>query len=180
MESLSLAFVQAISAVAGVGLSFRQFDYGIDGTFRPIHVYNRRRLESGMPLDYQLKATTNWNLKNNSVCYHLESKTYNDLTYRNDSGASIPTILILLCLPKDKERWLEVAASQLLLRNCTYWHYIKGPRTKNSSTVKIEIPDCHIFSPDSLLQLLTGVALGKPKWLERPDKEIVCEDGSND
>jgi hypothetical protein len=72
-ECLSLAYVHALTGNAGVSLAaHRIHDYGIDGTFRSIKIVKNRRVESGFSVDFQLKATTDWEHKEDKVVYDLE------------------------------------------------------------------------------------------------------------
>jgi hypothetical protein len=98
-ETLCQAYVLALAGKAGVNLSLdRIYDYGVDGTFRPVKILGSRRVESGFNLDFQLKSTVNWafNVNQTHVVYDLEAKTYNDLACREVEGDGC--VLILLCL----------------------------------------------------------------------------------
>lgn len=62
-EGLSLAYVEAVSAHAGANLSApRRHDYGIDGTFQRVTIYQSRRRETGHMLNFQCKSTVDWQL----------------------------------------------------------------------------------------------------------------------
>lgn len=102
MEGLSRACVQAIAARAGLNLSIREFDYGIDGTFHEVALLPGRRVETGRCLNFQLKASTRWQLieTEEKIAYDLEAKTYNDLVERQQGV--LPCLLILLILPRDR------------------------------------------------------------------------------
>jgi hypothetical protein len=76
------------------------FDYGLDGHFAPVVIRDRRRVTSGHPLDFQAKASINWELVDEEVVYDLEAQTYNDLVSRSLSETTC--ILILLCLPRNQ------------------------------------------------------------------------------
>lgn len=153
-ESLCLAYVEAVAAKAGVNLAIRQRDYGIDGTFRPVQIVNRRRIESGFPLDYQLKSTINFQLLGDMVKYDLEAKTFNDLVQRHQTTGAIPMVLILLCLPQDPSEWLSMDEQKMELRYCCYWKMVCGTETTNTCSVRIEIPRQQRFDPSSLASLL--------------------------
>lgn len=102
-ESLCFAHIYALAGVAGVNYSANRYDYGVDGHFIPVRRRGNRFIDSGFPLDHQAKATINWELKDGKIVYDLEAKTYNDLVGRTAAESSI--ILILLCLPKEREQW---------------------------------------------------------------------------
>src|SRR5262245_56455117 len=92
MESLSRAYVQVISARAGMNLRLekgeREFDYGVDGTFHPVKKVNGKLADAGFPLDFQLKATADWKQKDDRIVYRMDSDAYNKIVDRNvTSGA---------------------------------------------------------------------------------------------
>ena len=103
-EGLSRACVQAIAAMAGLNLSIREYDYGVDGTFHEVANVNGRRIESGFCLHFQLKASTQWQQDESVIIYDLEAKTYNDLVGMQATSGAIPCVLILLALPKERVR----------------------------------------------------------------------------
>lgn len=159
-ECLSLAYVHAVTGRAGVNLFVGgRHDYGVDGTFKPVVNVNGRRVESGHPVDFQLKASINWRHDGDAVVYDLEAKTYNDMVGRLPTA--IPLILLLLCLPKDGEIWLEGTESELVLRHCCYWMKISGDSTDNSATKRIRIPRSNVLTPEAVLTIL---AMERARW----------------
>lgn len=157
-ESLSLAYVQAIAGAAGVALGTLSYDYGIDGSFRPIKKLGKRRMIDGYALDFQLKASTRCQVEPTHIVYDLEAKTFNDLVDRDD--ASIPCILILLVLPPQSELWLTISEQELLLRHCCYWHMVTGEPSDNESSVRVRISREQLLTPDTLRDLLSSVSEG--------------------
>lgn len=149
-----MAHIGAIAGDAGVNLAgVRPHDYGVDGTFRPVALRGKRRVESGFGLDFQAKATTVWRHDGEHVVYDLESKTFNDLVSR---APDLPRcLLILLCLPKDRIEWLSAAEQQVTLRNCCYWSFLAGtPTGREDSTVRIWIPRAQVLTPDAVNAIL--------------------------
>jgi hypothetical protein len=160
-EGLSRAYVQAIASRAGFNISHSELDYGVDGTISQIQIINKRRVESGFRLDYQLKASTRWSIEGNDIIYDLEAKTYNDLAIRNKAARAIPLLLILLCLPQNALDWLETTEEQMLLRRSCYWTIMAGDRTDNVRQIRIRIPRAQLLTPDSLRTLLEHVERGE-------------------
>lgn len=151
-EFLSEAYVQAVAARARVSVSTNRHDHGIDGSFRHINKINNRRSESGIALDFQLKASQKWRIdkRTNNIAYNLEAKTYNDL-----ANYAAPCILILLCLPPDMDKWVEQCEDYLLLRKCGYyWEKENSDLTPNKNTTSILIPRTQLLTSDALLKLL--------------------------
>lgn len=164
-EKLNRSFVLAIGSMAGLMVGFYPDEYGIDGYFKEVKERNGRRCMSGAHLDYQLKATENWKIRNDYIVYNLESKTYNDLvdTY-NDPYDHCPLILILLCLPNEKKSWLTANTESLIMKNCCYWFCIDDSyeHKNNKSSVTIRIPSSNLLNPESIVFLMDKINSNKP------------------
>lgn len=158
-EGLSCAHLFAITSIAGVNIAHLKFDYGVDGTFRATQRFGSRIVTSRFSIDFQLKASVNWELRGDEVIYDLEAKTYNDIVDRSNDKRGAPLILILLCLPKSPSEWAEISEDHLLLRKCSYWGTFDGALTSNRSRVRVSIPRSQLFTPDILNE-----------WFERIDK----------
>ena len=157
-ESLCLAHIYALAGVAGVNYGIRKvYDYGVDGQFNTVIARGTRRIDSGFPLDFQAKATVDWELTDGYIVYDLESKTYNDMVERSDAETTL--MLILLCLPETRAQWHGTTPQETIMRHCCYWHILRGDPTSNASTKRILIPESQILTPDSLNQLLTAERL---------------------
>jgi hypothetical protein len=153
-ESLCKAYVQALAGQAGVNLSYRLHDYGVDGTLCPVVIRGTRRIESGFPIDFQLKSTINWAYDDGLVIYDLEAKTYNDLVGREPEAARY--MLILLCLPREREHWLVGSESEMILRHCCYWMFIDGDIIDSKVSKRIRIPRENLLTASSIHQLLNA------------------------
>jgi hypothetical protein len=170
-EDLSRAYIQAVAARAGVNLSLgtHAHDYGVDGTFHQVSIRQRvdrdgvvrdRRINSGFNLEFQCKASKNWNEESDAIAYDLEAKTYNDLIQRASFRNATPLILILMCLPPDEVDWLAHTEHELLLRKCCYWHRLKGSETGNLDRKRIRIPKLQLLNATAVNELLHQVENG--------------------
>jgi hypothetical protein len=160
-ESLSRAYVTAVVGRARQNILWgREYDYGVDGTIREIEARGHRYVESGMGVDFQAKSTMDWAVNGDNIQYDLDAVAYNDLVGRA-SNRTMPFILILLCLHKEENLWLELTENELRLRNCIYWHHLDGQLTGNTATKRIFIPRSNLFNTHAVLRLLeiskTGV-----------------------
>ncbi len=158
-EGLSRACVQAIAAKSGLSISIPELDYGIDGTFNEVSIINGRRCQSGFSLNYQLKASIQWEQKKDKIIYDLEAKTYNDLT-EMQLNVAVPCILILVTLPKNRERWLECTETRVTIGGGCYWYYPSSLPTPNKSYKRIYIPQQNLLTPESAIALLNKVRTG--------------------
>jgi Domain of unknown function (DUF4365) len=161
IESLSRAYVRALAGKAGLNLSIREYDYGVDGNFDEITIREKRRVESGFSLSFQLKASTLWQRDDNTVIYDLEAKTYNDLVLRRNFRMAVPCILILFALPPDSSQWLIYNEEEMRLRGSCYWDYLSGAPTENRQSVRIRIPRQQRLTSESLLDLIEKVKTGE-------------------
>jgi hypothetical protein len=161
LESLSRAYIRAVAGQAGLNLSLREYDYGVDGNFDEITIRNKRRVESGFSLSFQLKASTQWERDDNTVTYDLEAKTYNDLVIRRNFRMAVPCILILLALPSNSSQWLIYSEEEMRIRGSCYWEYLSGKPTANRQSVRIRIPRHQRLTPESLLDLIEKVKTGE-------------------
>lgn len=161
-EALCEAYILAVAAHARVAVRINhKYDYGIDGSFHHIDRVHNRRAESGIALAFQLKSSVDWSLDSTEkeIIYKLEAKTYNDL-----ARYQVPCILILLCLPRAMDQWVEQCEDYLLLRKSSYyWVKPDNEETKNASKKTIYIQKENFFTPNALLELLTDVN-NKRKW----------------
>lgn len=151
-ESLCFAHIYAVAGVAGVNYSAQRYDYGIDGTFNLVVSRGNKRIDSGFAVDYQAKATVNWELVGDNIVYDLEADTNNNFASRGSAEATM--ILILLCLPKERNYWHSTSCNETVLRHCCYWHAISGEPTLNTAKKRIFIPAEQLLTPTSLNQIL--------------------------
>lgn len=158
-EALGQAYVRAVIAKAGFNFGKTEFDYGFDGTIKDVINRDGRYVDSGFGINFQLKSSWDVTFKNGNVEYDLESKNYNDLVTET---SMLPNILILFVLPANRDEWLEITSDQLVMKRCAWWCSLEGQaQTKNKATKKIAIPDCQIFSPDALIELMEKVKGGE-------------------
>ena len=147
-EQLSWAFVQAVIFRAGYRLSVPWVDdHGIDGT---VESY-----AGGInKVDFQLKATTDYEIRDGDIRYDLRVENYNQLV--KDDG--LPSVLILFTMPDDPSQWLGKSPEELCLRKCAYWVLVrlKGERPSgNVRTVRVSVPLNNVFDEDGLRDMFS-------------------------
>ena len=159
-EGLSRAFILAVAHRAGLNCAFQAFDYGLDGTFRDVKTVGSRRVESGFSIDFQAKASENCMVDDTFVTYNLEAKSHKDLV---DDTVGAPRILIVLALPEDETKWLEVSAEALVLRRSAFWMSLRGqPPTTNKNSQVVKIPRAQVFDVQAMNTMFTLVRAGQP------------------
>lgn len=160
---LSYAYLHAVAAKAGMGCSWgtRHDDgVGVDATLRVRHDFGVSALLSSFTIDVQLKSTTQTpTIIDDRYSYPLAIKNYNEL---RDTSCSPLKLLVVLFLPQDHERWLEVSDNQLIARRCAYWYGLHGaPATHNNTSQTIHIPLRNVLTPKALLAIAESLAHGK-------------------
>jgi hypothetical protein len=160
-EEMSRAYTRAVSAHAGLLVSRADLDYGDDGTFSVVEHSRNGYVPSGYKIDFQLKASGRWELRDNDVIYDLDVKNYNDIVNRNKGRATVRCLLILLCLPKEEKEWLNISEDELLIRKCCYWTLLDGEETDNTDQIRIHIPRANIFNPEAIQALFEKLQKGE-------------------
>ena len=141
-EQLSWSYVRAVSYRAGFRLYLPEVDdHGIDGTIEDPSSRGMNRV------DFQLKATTVYEVDNSTIRYDLRVQNYNQLVLEDD----VPRILILFIMPDDDTQWLGYDEDELCLRKCAYWVDLMGqPPSSNASTRRVSVPMSNPFFHDDL------------------------------
>ena len=102
-----------------------------------------RHIHSGQYVELQLKATEEHRIvyKDDHLKYDLEAKAYNDLIDRFNDGTA-PLVLVLAILPDDRNDWVNVGGSSLILNQRVYYFYPQDgmETTPNTSSVRIDVP----------------------------------------
>ena len=143
-EQLSWAYVRAVIFNAGYGLSLPIVDdHGIDGTVEaPGRGLNK--------MDFQLKATTVYDIQDDYIRYDLRAQNYNQLILQDD----VPRVLILYLMPKQRAQWISQSSENMCLRKCAYWvSLMGGRRSSNRSTVRVSIPLANQFDQSGLADM---------------------------
>lgn len=159
-ESLSRAYITAVVGRARQNLLWgREYDYGVDGQVRSLEWRGPRIRETGLGFDFQSKTTVDWRAEGSEIVYDLEADAYNDLVDREGKGA-FPFLLILLCLQEDEATWLNVSATELILRQCAFWCKLSGSLTANTASKRVRIPAANVFTPAAVVTILDGIKTG--------------------
>lgn len=155
-ESLSLSFITAIAAKAGVACRVPQgVEYGTDAYLVKVkQLTNGKYRDTGYILPIQIKATTTSLIRGDKVIYDIEAEAFNKLAeWEGDSQI----ILVLFCLPEDPDEWLLLSENELILKRCCYWHILEKTSTSNKRTTRLEIPREQIFTPNIVESLFEKV-----------------------
>lgn len=158
-ELISTSYVSAIIARSGFSPNSVAKDYGVDLEVRRIGIHGNKRIDLGVMLELQLKASINWEIDDSHIVFDLEADAYNRLIFRRDNS-STPCALIVCCLPKDEGSWLTVCEDELVIKKCCYYYFIDGVETKNTSSKRIKIPRNQLLTPQAIQNFKTMIFEG--------------------
>ena len=150
-EQLSLAYIQAVTARVGYELDIKRVDYrGIDG------VIENPALSGVNRVDFQLKSSADFVIRETEIAYDLRIQNYNSLVQEKD----IPRVFILFIMPKDDAEWLIQNPDELCLRKCAYWLSLMGEAASaNASAKRVHIPKANIFDTHGLTDMFAQLGL---------------------
>jgi len=153
LDELATAYVQGVAAAAGATIAVSRRDYGVDGTLKHIiKAGGDRFVESGFPVDFQLKGTTTATRTGSSITYDLKVRNYDLIVERGLLAA--PYYLFLVCFPANADRWIVQTSEELILSASAYWWTDVAQPSSNTSTVRINIPAAQRLSAKSLEDIL--------------------------
>ncbi|WP_324674348.1 DUF4365 domain-containing protein [Hymenobacter sp. GOD-10R] len=159
-EHLSKRYVELIASRSGFKKLGGENDHGVDLVYtraKPRFINGEvRYCDTGEYVDLQLKCTCESSVeeKNGFIIYDLESKTFNDLVERVNNYPFAPLYLILMVLPDDQNKWLEVRKHEIALAKCAYWFQPQAGEkyTNNKKQVRIKIPIINIVDSIFLIK----------------------------
>jgi len=155
-EQFSFAYVRAVAAAAGYGVS----EPSVDDDSVDLLIASRSTAGTVKRprLEVQVKCTADDLLTTETFSYPLKIKNYNDL---RDPDVLVPRILVVVRVPDNVAEWSEVTDEQLLLRRCGYWLSLRGrPETDNENTVSITMQRDNRFTAESLAAMMKRIGAG--------------------
>ncbi|MEO5328119.1 MAG: DUF4365 domain-containing protein [Magnetococcus sp. THC-1_WYH] len=156
-EKFSEAYVRAVAAVAGFGVSRPEVDD--DSVDLTIAARGGNGTVRSPRLDIQLKCTANATIHGDEAfSFPLKIKNYDDL---RDEHVMVPRVLVVMRVPDDLADWFETTEDQLLLRHCGYWVSLRGEPTMDNTTNKtVTIPRNQLLTVDNLRSLMNRIGTG--------------------
>lgn len=115
--------------------------------------------KSEVDLKVQLKATI---AEPTDLGTHL-SYSIKKVSQYDDLRAiaySVPRILVVLFLPRDKQTWLSVTDRSLVLQRSAYWVSLAGAPEVTTASVTVHIPKKNLLAPETLRLLFADLSIG--------------------
>lgn len=147
-----------IASLAGYSLVPPPKDKGVDFSVHKFAVRGERLLDMGSVVDIQLKSSSRYSEDSGHIIYDLESKTFNDMVFRNQNG-NIPFILVLMTLEDSASSSVIVREREIAIKRSMYWYRTKEtvPRENEESRVRIRIPVAHRLDLSSFDELMRSL-----------------------
>lgn len=130
-----------IASLAGYSLVPPPKDKGLDFSVHKIANRGNRTIDMGSVVDIQLKSSSRYSEDDGHIVYDLESKTFNDMVFRNLNG-NIPFILVLMTLEDSASSSVDVREREIAIKRSMYWYRTQEttPKENEESRVRIKIP----------------------------------------
>lgn len=156
-EQLSITYIQAIASYAGFAVERTIVDMdSIDVTIKAKGYLHEDSIIYSPKIEIQLKATSGISFKDGEFSFVLPVKNYDDLRVEKPI---VPRLLVVLCLPSDKKKWLENTLDMLVLRKCAFYANLKGmPECENETTKTIRISTDDILTSEKLMDLMIKIS----------------------
>jgi hypothetical protein len=98
-----------------------------------------------------LKGTTIASINEDRIQYDLNVRNYDLIVSR--SAQATPYYLFLVCFDSAKS-WFELQPDELILKASAFWWTDAAPRTRNTSTIRIDIRPENRLTPDAIESML--------------------------
>lgn len=153
-EWVSLAYVQAIVAQAGLNTMFTEWDDGVDiyvGASKPLHGH----LPGNSWIALQIKSTQTWTDDGDGIRYFLRRPAWEKLV----QGSNMRQFLVVYPIPNDRGTWFTSSPRQGTLRHSAFCIAASDlPNTCNESGVTVALPASTLLTSAMLINMLYDAA----------------------
>ena len=156
-QQFSLAFIRAVSSVAGCAILPSEVDDdSVDLSIK------RRGLSTGKirspQIDVQAKHWRCGQLTADVVSYQLNIKNYDDLRYTDYIW---PRIVVVVLVPENCAEWATCSDDEMVVRHCALWTSLRGlPQVDNQSKVSVRLSASRRLTPGMLSTLMDRASTG--------------------
>lgn len=155
-EDVSISFVRALVAQAGLNLMSWHWDDGIDLTVGACKSgYAGVRIRNAK-FHLQVKSQRDWTEYDGKISYYLEAKKFNQL-----AGESVdPQHLVLYTVHSDRRRWVESRGGCSILNHCAYFYSFSGerPLAEDQGGKTLRIPLANRLTAGELIRMYREAA----------------------
>lgn len=143
-EQLSQAYIAALAAGCGYTISIPNLDR--DSIDIQVSSGSSRRAS----VQFQLKATSAPAWNGSDLSFQLKQKNYNDLVCERQ----VPLLLAVMVLPSQSADWLSISEQELVLKQCVWWHSLKGQLATDQGSKQVVISGSNLLNMVALTDLV--------------------------
>ncbi|WP_161492658.1 DUF4365 domain-containing protein [Pseudophaeobacter leonis] len=160
-SELSYAYIHAVASHSGASCDIgtrHEDNAGVDAKLTAWGPFPGGGYRTEVDVKVQLKATIKPPIhKHGYLSYSLKGiPQYDDL---RSEAVSIPRILVVLFLPKEKSSWLSHTKDALSLCKCAYWVSLRGAAASTNATSQtVYIPDKQKLDVSNLNNIFADIS----------------------
>ncbi|WP_406077687.1 DUF4365 domain-containing protein [Micromonospora sp. NBC_00858] len=157
MEKLQDGVLRAIAAAARCSLSKPDPDPGIDWMVH--HASESHTDDFQALLRIQLKSTyqISHSELGDTFPFVLENAHLKKLAR---SPVTIPSILVVMILPRELASWVKASPSDFTIRHCAYWVNLENHPVTGVEKTSVRIPTNQVFDDLSLCGMMERIGKG--------------------
>lgn len=149
-EQFSVAYLRAVTAVAGYNLYTRDIDQ--DSVDWGIAAGDSPEMPRSPRIELQLKCAARQIRSEDFVRFPLKLKNYNDLRH---PMVMVSRLLLVIIVSEKLQNWIQQSEEELVLRHCGYWLSLRGrPDVPNEESVTVHLPRSLCFTPEALREIM--------------------------
>ncbi|MDX2091695.1 MAG: DUF4365 domain-containing protein [Kofleriaceae bacterium] len=159
-SELSIAYVRAVASAAGFFV--QESSRLMDGDKIDLTIFRRGAGQTvrSPRLDVQVKSYASEPLTDAELAYDLDVDAYDRLI---DTSAQVPSVLVVVVVPKSREEWLSHSEDQLSVRRCGYWLSLAGREpTANTATIRVRLPRTQVLDVTALRDMMARIGNKEP------------------
>lgn len=149
-EWVSISYVRALCAQAGLNISSWEWDDGLDLT-----IGASKRGFAGVPIKnikfhLQVKSTSDWRVRGGKISYWLKREKYNDLVAKSAD----PQYLVLYTMPDDRTHWIKAENGHTMLKHAAYYvGFYRQKPVETGAGVTIDLPVTNRLTAGELIYM---------------------------
>jgi hypothetical protein len=167
-SELSYAYLHAVAAHSHVScgsVTRHEDNAGVDASLTGWGPFENGGYREEVDIKVQLKATVVQPIeKDGSFSYFIKGTARYDVLRK--TTLSTPRILVVLFLPREKEKWITHTDDALSLHKCAYWVSLAGAGPSTNGTGQtVYVPKSQRFDVGGLSALMSMISRNElPKY----------------
>lgn len=157
MEILQIGYLHAVASASRCSLADPRPDRRLDWTIH--HPSDLHTVDNEVDLKVALKATSQSRVDPTKPFFSFTMENAH-LKYLNFTNPSVHKILIVMCLPRNIDEWIEAAHDYLAIRHCCYWVNLAGVEATGANKTNVRVPTHQVFDDKALCAIMQRIGVG--------------------